>query len=103
MGDETDRMIEKGHFAEMQNLLEVINNAESKNKRRQTFVFSATLSLIHELPKHVAGKKGAKKTYIRRKVERIDEYGWGQVQTQNCRFDAKDWNSGNTDRIEDQL
>ena len=69
--DETDRMIEKGHFAEMQNLLEVINNAESKNKRRQTFVFSATLSLIHELPKHVAGKKGAKKLTSEEKLKEL--------------------------------
>ena len=54
--DETDRMIEKGHFEEMQKLLEVINNPESKNKGRQTFVFSATLSLVHDLPKHLSGK-----------------------------------------------
>ena len=69
--DETDRMIEKGHFEEVQNLLEVINNTESKNNRRQTFVFSATLSLVHELPKHVAGKKGAKKLTSEEKLKEL--------------------------------
>ena len=67
--DETDRMIEKGHFEEVQNLLEVINKSE--NKRRQTFVFSATLSLVHDLPKHKAGKKGAKKLTPEEKLKEL--------------------------------
>ena len=67
--DETDRMIEKGHFEEVQNLLEVINKSE--NKRRQTFVFSATLSLVHDLPKHKAGKKGAKKLTSEEKLKEL--------------------------------
>ena len=46
-------MVEKGHFEELQNLLELINADEEKKKKRQTFVFSATLTLIHELPKHM--------------------------------------------------
>ncbi len=58
--DETDRMVEKGHFEELQNLLEMINADEEKKKNRQTFVFSATLTLIHDLPKHLKNKKKQK-------------------------------------------
>jgi ATP-dependent RNA helicase DDX24/MAK5 len=54
--DETDRMIEKGHFAELEQILETINN-EQENSKRQTFVFSATLTMIHELPDYVTKKK----------------------------------------------
>ncbi|KAJ8978272.1 hypothetical protein NQ317_003056 [Molorchus minor] len=39
--DETDRMLEKGHFHELHNLLEKINL--NKGHKRQNFVFSATL------------------------------------------------------------
>ena len=38
--DETDRMVEKGHFEELQNLLEMLNQDETAKKQRQTFVFS---------------------------------------------------------------
>ncbi|XP_040572859.1 ATP-dependent RNA helicase DDX24 [Lepeophtheirus salmonis] len=57
--DETDRMVEKGHFEELQQLLELINENAEKKEARQTFVFSATLSLVHEPPKknNTAGKK----------------------------------------------
>ena len=36
--DETDRMVEKGHFEELQNLLEMLNQDETAKKQRQTFV-----------------------------------------------------------------
>ena len=96
--DETDRMIEKGHFEEMQKLLEVINNPDAKNKRRQTFVFSATLSLVHDLPKHLSGnskyikerliliffstcrKKGSEEIHFERQVKATDGFGWCQGQ-----------------------
>lgn len=55
--DETDRMLEKGHFQELHEILERINVDESKKKLRQNFVFSATLTLVHELPKHLKTKK----------------------------------------------
>ena len=71
--DETDRMVEKGHFEELQNLLEMINEDENKKKRRQTFVFSATLSLIHELPKHLKDKKGAKQMTSEEKLKNLME------------------------------
>lgn len=54
--DETDRMIEKGHFAEMEHILELLNSTEA-NPNRQTFVFSATLTMLHDLPEYVAKKK----------------------------------------------
>ena len=69
--DETDRMMEKGHFEELQNLLELINEDETKKKKRQTFVFSATLSLVHELPKHLSQKKGAKQITSEEKLKQL--------------------------------
>ena len=48
--DETDRMVEKGHFEELQQLLEMINADEAKMSARQNFVFSATLSMVHDIP-----------------------------------------------------
>ena len=55
--DETDRMVEKGHFEELQKLLEMMNDPNTKNKRRQTFIMSATLSMVHKPPQHLKKKK----------------------------------------------
>ena len=55
--DETDRMVEKGHFEELQKLLEKLNSSETKNANRQTFIMSATLSLVHKKPAHVKKKQ----------------------------------------------
>lgn len=41
--DEADRMIEKGHFGEVEKLLKIINDDELLKKKRQNFLFSATL------------------------------------------------------------
>jgi ATP-dependent RNA helicase DDX24/MAK5 len=57
--DETDRMLEKGHFKELHSLLEMLNVDESKKRRRQNFVFSATLTMVHEPPRRL--KKQNKK------------------------------------------
>ncbi|XP_028928137.1 ATP-dependent RNA helicase DDX24 [Ornithorhynchus anatinus] len=54
--DEADRMVERGHFAELSQLLEMLNDSQY-NPRRQTFVFSATLTLVHEVPARVFQKK----------------------------------------------
>lgn len=54
--DETDRMIEKGHFAELEEILELLTSSEA-NPKRQTFVFSATLTMVHELPDYIAKKR----------------------------------------------
>ena len=69
--DETDRMVEKGHFEELQSLLEMINLDEEKKKLRQTFVFSATLTLIHELPKHQRNKKKSKTLTTEEKLQQV--------------------------------
>lgn len=70
--DETDRMIEKGHFAELEEILTVLNGSENVAKR-QTFVFSATLTMIHELPQHLKKKK-KKKSAEASKDSRLNEF-----------------------------
>lgn len=54
--DETDRMVEKGHFEELQKLLVVLNEDEENVKNRQNFIFSATLTMVHDLPDYVLSK-----------------------------------------------
>ncbi|XP_074091578.1 ATP-dependent RNA helicase DDX24 [Macrotis lagotis] len=58
--DEADRMVERGHFVELSQLLEMLNDSQY-NPQRQTFVFSATLTLVHQAPARVFQKKNAKK------------------------------------------
>ncbi|KAF9810023.1 hypothetical protein SFRURICE_003151 [Spodoptera frugiperda] len=55
--DETDRMVERGHFEELTPLLERLNADEERRAARQNFVFSATLTMVHDLPTHMKGKK----------------------------------------------
>lgn len=57
--DEADRIVERGHFAELESLLEMLNTVQF-NPKRQTFVFSATLTMAHSLPTRVLQKKGKK-------------------------------------------
>ncbi|XP_056151615.1 ATP-dependent RNA helicase DDX24 [Lampris incognitus] len=54
--DEADRMVERGHFAELECLLEMLNTVHF-NPKRQTFVFSATLTMAHSLPMRLLQKK----------------------------------------------
>ncbi|KAG8013391.1 ATP-dependent RNA helicase DDX24, partial [Nibea albiflora] len=54
--DEADRMVERGHFAELESLLEMLNTAHF-NPTRQTFVFSATLTMVHIMPSRLQQKK----------------------------------------------
>ncbi|XP_033499050.1 ATP-dependent RNA helicase DDX24 [Epinephelus lanceolatus] len=54
--DEADRMVERGHFAELENLLEMLNTVHF-NPTRQTFVFSATLTMARSLPTRLLQKK----------------------------------------------
>ncbi|XP_036449350.1 ATP-dependent RNA helicase DDX24 [Colossoma macropomum] len=69
--DEADRMVEKGHFAELEKLLEILNTSQF-NPKRQTFVFSATLTMVHSLPTRLLQKKG-KKLEERSKLELLME------------------------------
>ncbi|XP_066590951.1 ATP-dependent RNA helicase DDX24 [Prorops nasuta] len=55
--DETDRMLEKGHFQELQKLIERINANGKKARDRQIFVFSATLTMVHDIPDYLMKKK----------------------------------------------
>lgn len=54
--DEADRMVERGHFAELDSLLEMLNTIHF-NPMRQTFVFSATLTMARSLPTRLLQKK----------------------------------------------
>lgn len=58
--DEADRMVEKGHFVELSQLLEMLNDSQY-NPKRQTLVFSATLTLVHQAPVRILHKKHTKK------------------------------------------
>lgn len=63
--DETDRMVEKGHFEELQLLLDRLNSDPLKKAQRQNFVFSATLTLVHDLPDYLHNKMGKKKKIVK--------------------------------------
>ncbi|XP_046386404.1 ATP-dependent RNA helicase DDX24 isoform X2 [Ischnura elegans] len=54
--DETDRMLEAGHFQELKDLLVRINQGNARH-RRQNFMFSATLSLVHDVPRRKKFKR----------------------------------------------
>ncbi|XP_075874234.1 ATP-dependent RNA helicase DDX24 [Nelusetta ayraudi] len=58
--DEADRMVERGHFAELESLLEMLNSTHF-NPARQTFVFSATLTMAHSLPTRLLQRKNLDK------------------------------------------
>ena len=69
--DETDRMLEKGHFDELLKLLELINTNKVGVSKRQNFVVSATLSLVHDLPKHLKHKRNKKQLTSDEKLKEI--------------------------------
>ncbi|NXE54056.1 DDX24 helicase, partial [Casuarius casuarius] len=70
--DEADRMVERGHFLELSQLLEMLNDSQY-NPQRQTFVFSATLTLVHQVPTRILQKKNAKKIDKKTKLEMLME------------------------------
>lgn len=77
--DETDRMIEKGHFEELKLILERLNSNPEKKVQRQNFIFSATLTLIHELPQYLKMKNMTRKRKLQpetvtQKLESLIEY-----------------------------
>ncbi|KAL8573978.1 hypothetical protein ACOMHN_029425 [Nucella lapillus] len=55
--DEADRMIEKGHFEELHKIISLISSTQ---KRRQHYIFSATLMLDHAGPHRPVKKKRKK-------------------------------------------
>lgn len=58
--DEADRMVEKGHFEELTKIFAVINENRG-DLPRQTLVFSATLTYVHELPSRLKTKRKKQK------------------------------------------
>ncbi|XP_069807174.1 ATP-dependent RNA helicase DDX24 [Dendropsophus ebraccatus] len=68
--DEADRMVEKGHYAELSQLLEMLSDSHY-HPQRQTFVFSATLTLIHQAPSRLLQKKNYKKMDKEGKLESL--------------------------------
>ncbi|XP_017270147.1 ATP-dependent RNA helicase DDX24 [Kryptolebias marmoratus] len=104
--DEADRMVERGHFAQLENLLEMLKETHF-NPKRQTFVFSATLTIAHSLPSRLQKKKNLdtrnkvdilmKKVGIKSKPKVIDLTRKGATvetltETQiHCQKDEKDF------------
>nr|XP_039248682.1 ATP-dependent RNA helicase ddx24-like [Styela clava] len=54
--DEADRMLERGHFEELVKILDAINKKNYKNEKRQTYMFSATLTTVHHVPNRLKTK-----------------------------------------------
>jgi ATP-dependent RNA helicase DDX24/MAK5 len=50
-------MLEKGHFEEVGKLMQRINISPAKKALRQNFIFSATLTMVHDLPDHFLKRK----------------------------------------------
>uniref|UniRef100_A0A1E1X5Q3 ATP-dependent RNA helicase n=1 Tax=Amblyomma aureolatum TaxID=187763 RepID=A0A1E1X5Q3_9ACAR len=71
--DEADRMVEKGHFEDLTRLLEVMNapSEGAEKRRRQNFVFSATLTMVHDIPKRMKNKPKKHKLTEKEKVEEL--------------------------------
>ena len=99
--DEADRMIEEGHFRELDDILEAVKrgghgqaesdaeylattvkdeietkrlvdqSAKQKKAKRQTFLFSATLSLEENFKRQVKGKKGHSGGTLSTLIEKI--------------------------------
>ncbi|CAJ0600191.1 unnamed protein product [Cylicocyclus nassatus] len=66
--DETDRMVERGHFEEMQEILETVR--KSATEKLQTLVFSATLTYVHhEQPR--AGQPAKKELTPQQKIKEL--------------------------------
>lgn len=70
--DEADRMVERGHFAELESLLEMLNTVHF-NPKRQTFVFSATLTMDRSVPMRLMQKKKRKNLDHRGQLEVLME------------------------------
>ncbi|XP_067943558.1 ATP-dependent RNA helicase DDX24-like isoform X2 [Watersipora subatra] len=74
--DEADKMVEKGHFEELTKILTLMKGDEESSRRRQCFVFSATLTYVHLPPERIARqkkKKKKRKRYQISKESKLDE------------------------------
>lgn len=66
--DETDRMVEKGHFQELQGILNTLNMDTQAKSKRQNFVFSATLAFTHEPPQRLKSANPKRKKKVAKKI-----------------------------------
>lgn len=70
--DEADRLLQDGHFAEMEKIIEILNKARllNNNKKWQTLVFSATFSktLFSKLDKNIKKANVDKKNKKNKKI-----------------------------------
>lgn len=90
--DETDRMIEKGHFEELEKILQLINKydlfilyflfcylenfiSDDKNQSRQKFVFSATLLFQPDTDEEQKKKQSKKKKKKKQQDDNQDKLG----------------------------
>lgn len=95
--DETDRMVEKGHFEELRSLLKVINENEEKKQSRQNFIFSATLTLVHDLPEHMQKRNyGKRPKFVKQTTEMklqsfIEELGISQPKIVDITSSQRKW------------
>lgn len=73
--DEADRMVEKNHFEDLTKLLTVLNAPTGEEgtgkKRRQTFVFSATLTMVHDLPWRLKNNRRKRRLSEKDKLEQL--------------------------------
>lgn len=101
--DETDRMVEKGHFEELQHILERLNTDPVKRVQRQNFIFSATLTLMHELPQYLKLKNGHRKRKLEpqtseQKIQTLIEY-FGISQPKIVDITPKQTTGGTAQRL----
>lgn len=72
--DEADRMVEKGHFEDLTHILDVMNAASAEDahkNRRQNFIFSATLTMVHDVPSRMKNKHKKRKLSEKDKLEEL--------------------------------
>ncbi|CAD5118618.1 DgyrCDS7302 [Dimorphilus gyrociliatus] len=58
--DEADRMIEAAHFDDLNKILDQLAADQAQGNFRQTFVYSATLTVVHKGPQRYVKKKGGR-------------------------------------------
>lgn len=101
--DETDRMVEKGHFEELKQILERLNADPIKRVQRQNFIFSATLTLMHELPQYLKMKNVNRKRKLQpqtseQKIQTLIEY-FGISQPKIVDITPKQTTGGTAQRL----
>lgn len=57
--DEADRMVQKGHFEELTQIIDIVKESKKfrRNEAYKVYLFSATLTFLHELPDRLRANK----------------------------------------------